>query len=148
MSDNTAQARRTDDVPRPKWRLLVPIFVLLITAGALALLPRFKASSTGTTQVTASVTETDAGARTTDKSLPPAPSYGTHKEQRTTTLTLDMMKEREQYHTQRQQWMVQAGISLIMALAAVFIILSKKYPEDANKWAYSTIAFISGYWLK
>jgi hypothetical protein len=148
--------------PHPKWRLLVPIFVLLATAGALVLFPRYNRAVPGATQVVASVTETDSSAssalathettKAAGKSAPTAALPSTHAlepaRQRTTTLTLDMMKERQQYQIQRQQWMVQAGVSLLMALASLFIILSKKYPEEGNKWAYSTIAFIMGYWLK
>ena len=143
-------ARRATDAPHPKWRLLVPIFLLMTAAAGLVLIPRYKTVAT-TTQVTATVETTDtptmaaeapSAKRRPDAVASPAP------EKRTTTFTLDMMKERQQYQTQQRQWMAQAAFSFLLAMASVFVILSKKYPEDCNKWAYSTIAFILGYWLK
>jgi|ERR1035437_513694 hypothetical protein len=40
------------------------------------------------------------------------------------------------------------GISLFGFLASLYIILSKKFEEAVNKWGYSTIGMILGFWLK
>ena len=42
---------------------------------------------------------------------------------------------------------MQALISLAVLGAALFIILSKKYPSESDKWAYGTVGTILGYWL-
>jgi len=42
---------------------------------------------------------------------------------------------------------VQIAISFIVLGAALYIILSKKYPDDTQKWAFGIIGLIVGYWL-
>jgi hypothetical protein len=39
-------------------------------------------------------------------------------------------------------------ISLLGFIASLFIILSKKFEDSVNKWGYSTIGMILGFWLK
>ena len=39
-------------------------------------------------------------------------------------------------------------ISLIGFVSAIYVILSKKFDESLNKWGYSTIGMILGFWLK
>jgi lipopolysaccharide export LptBFGC system permease protein LptF len=58
------------------------------------------------------------------------------------------LKERETFKAQQQRWYAQMLFSGIMALASLYVILSKKYPDEVNKFGYSTIAFIMGFWLK
>lgn len=42
---------------------------------------------------------------------------------------------------------VQIAITFIVLAAALYIILSKKYPDDTQKWAFGIIGLIVGYWL-
>lgn len=72
-----------------------------------------------------------------------APQAGTHFQ-----LSLDVLKERENFKAQQQRWYAQLLFSGMVCLAAIYVVLSKKYPDDCNKWAYSTIAFVMGFWLK
>jgi hypothetical protein len=37
--------------------------------------------------------------------------------------------------------------SLLFGLSALFVILSKKYKEDTEKWAFSILSLISGVWI-
>lgn len=138
--------RRATDASHPKWRFIVPVLALVLTAGGLVLSSKYKAQ-VAAFQVEATVTESEAPKMTATK-VPAKAQVTTESQGRTTTLSLDMIKERQQYHTQQRQWLFQAGFSLLMVLASIYIILSKRYPDDVNKWGYSTIAFIMGYWLK
>ena len=42
---------------------------------------------------------------------------------------------------------VRVGISLVLLLAALWVILSKRYVPTDRHWAYGTIGTIVGYWL-
>jgi len=35
----------------------------------------------------------------------------------------------------------------VMLLASLWVILSKRYPEETLKWSYGTLGALSGYWL-
>lgn len=39
------------------------------------------------------------------------------------------------------------GVSLLVLIAALWIILVASYPADQEKWAYGAIGAILGYWL-
>ena len=39
------------------------------------------------------------------------------------------------------------GFSIVFSGAGLFIILSKRYDESDNKWAYGVIGTVIGYWL-
>jgi hypothetical protein len=39
-------------------------------------------------------------------------------------------------------------ISLLVGLASLFIILSRKYKAESEKWAFGTLGTILGFWLK
>lgn len=39
------------------------------------------------------------------------------------------------------------GFSLLFGLSALFVVLSKKYKEDTEKWAFSVLSLISGVWI-
>ena len=39
------------------------------------------------------------------------------------------------------------GFSLLFGLSALFVILSQKYEEDTEKWAFSVLSLISGVWI-
>lgn len=39
-------------------------------------------------------------------------------------------------------------VSLIVLLAALYVILSKKYPPKVEHWAYATIGTLLGFWLR
>jgi hypothetical protein len=42
---------------------------------------------------------------------------------------------------------MQVILSLIVLAAALYVILSKKYEDAAQKWAYGAIGMILGFWL-
>ena len=42
---------------------------------------------------------------------------------------------------------IQIGLTLALAAAALYIVRSKKYAAEAEKWAYSTLGTLLGYWL-
>ena len=42
---------------------------------------------------------------------------------------------------------MQVFISLIVLAAALFVILSKKYESDTQKWAFGIVGTVVGYWL-
>jgi len=42
---------------------------------------------------------------------------------------------------------VRVVLSLVVVLAALYIILSRRFPEASEKWAFGTIGLILGYWL-
>lgn len=44
-------------------------------------------------------------------------------------------------------WMRMA-VTLIILLSALFLILSKQYDSEQQKWAFGVIGTVLGYWLK
>lgn len=42
---------------------------------------------------------------------------------------------------------MQIIISLVVLVASLYIILSKKYDNDVQKWAFGAIGTVIGYWL-
>ena len=42
---------------------------------------------------------------------------------------------------------VQIAVTFIVLASALYIILSKQYPDDTQKWAFGVIGLIIGYWL-
>ena len=42
---------------------------------------------------------------------------------------------------------MQIVISVVILGASLYIILSKKYPADVQKWAYGAIGTVIGFWL-
>jgi hypothetical protein len=43
---------------------------------------------------------------------------------------------------------VRIGVTSFLLLAALFVILSNRYPADEQKWAFGVVGTILGYWLK
>jgi len=43
---------------------------------------------------------------------------------------------------------MQILISIGLLVAALYVILSKKYDGDVQKWAFGVVGTIVGYWLK
>lgn len=43
---------------------------------------------------------------------------------------------------------IQAVISLVLIASALFVVLSNKYAQDEQHWAFATIAAVVAYWLK
>jgi hypothetical protein len=41
-----------------------------------------------------------------------------------------------------------AAVSLIVLLAALWVILSKRYPPKVEHWAYATVGTVLGFWLR
>ena len=52
---------------------------------------------------------------------------------------LDQLRSRHEY--------IQAAISAALLLAALYVILSKRYTMADKHWAYTTIGTIVGFWL-
>ncbi len=44
--------------------------------------------------------------------------------------------------------MGQLGASLIIALPAIYIVLSREYPPQEKNWAFSMLGTIIGFWLR
>ena len=42
---------------------------------------------------------------------------------------------------------MQIGISVVLSIASLFVILSKKYDGKDKHWAYGTSGVIAGFWL-
>ena len=40
-----------------------------------------------------------------------------------------------------------AIVSLLVLGSALWILLSRKYPPRTEKWAYSAVSFVLGYWI-
>jgi hypothetical protein len=38
-------------------------------------------------------------------------------------------------------------VSLVVLGASLFVILSKKYPPESDRWAYGVVGTIVGFWL-
>lgn len=43
---------------------------------------------------------------------------------------------------------VKIAVSAIVLAAALYVILSQKFPDDYNKWAFGMIGLVVGYWLR
>ncbi len=43
---------------------------------------------------------------------------------------------------------MQVIISFVLLAAALYVILSKKFDTDTQKWAFGIVGTIVGYWLK
>jgi len=46
-----------------------------------------------------------------------------------------------------RKFYVKLLFSIIFCIAALYIILSKKYPDDSKKWAFSVLTLIAGVWI-
>jgi hypothetical protein len=46
-----------------------------------------------------------------------------------------------------QKLYVKEILSAILVIAALYVILSKKYDSDTQKWAYSVLTLVAGFWL-
>jgi hypothetical protein len=43
---------------------------------------------------------------------------------------------------------VRIGISATVLIVALYVILSKEFPDDYNKWAFGMVGLVVGYWLR
>ena len=43
---------------------------------------------------------------------------------------------------------VKIVVSTIVLAASLYVILSQKFPDDYNKWAFGMTGLIVGYWLR
>lgn len=41
----------------------------------------------------------------------------------------------------------QIAITMIVLVASLYIILTRRYPTDTEKWAFGTIGLLIGYWM-
>ena len=46
------------------------------------------------------------------------------------------------------EYFVRPAISLIVLIAGLFVILSKRYEADQEKWAFGSLGTVLGFWLK
>jgi len=49
---------------------------------------------------------------------------------------------------EKRHFIISACVSGTLLLAALYVMLSKRYPEETIKWAFATVGTILGYWLK
>src|ERR1035437_2302227 len=153
--------RRATDTPVKfkKRFLLIPVGILVATVIGFSGLKTFERQSPSPaieTKTTATVEFDKAipppppkpAGTSQNKSVSPSQPAGTYGKGTHVQISLDVLKERETFKAQQQRWYAQMLFSGIMALASLYVILSKKYPDEVNKFGYSTIAFIMGFWLK
>ena len=154
---NVNLRRESDHPVKFKKRfLLIPIGILVATVVGFSSLKTFeKQSSPATETKTTATVEFDKAPpvpnQNQNKSIsPPSQAMvdamnnkGAHLQ-----ISLDVLKERENFKAQQQRWLAQMILSGAMSLASLYVILSKRYPDEVNKFAYSTVAFIMGFWLK
>ena len=132
------QLRRATDHRFPKRFLLIPIIILFITVvGFFTLKASNKKTYTETATASVDFKSPNAPASKVESSSSSDPNRG---------VRLQLSLERER--TKQRQWYAQLMFSGMMAIAALYVILSKNYPDAVDKWAYSTIAFIMGFWLQ
>ena len=51
-------------------------------------------------------------------------------------------------HSGRLWAIVKVTVTLSILGAALFVILSQKYPDDYAKWAFGVSGLVVGYWLR
>ena len=42
---------------------------------------------------------------------------------------------------------IKLGFSIVFGFAALFVVLSQKYNEETQKWAFSTLSLLAGVWI-
>lgn len=42
---------------------------------------------------------------------------------------------------------IKGIVSFVLLLAALYVVLSKKYDEDTRKWAFSILSMVAGFWI-
>jgi hypothetical protein len=50
--------------------------------------------------------------------------------------------------TDNLQLKMAIGVTVVIGLAALFVILSELYEPDSRKWAFGALGTVIGYWLK
>lgn len=58
-------------------------------------------------------------------------------------LVAEIARRQEALHTY-----VRIGLTLLVILAALFVVLSRSYGDAEQKWAFGAIGTVLGYWLK
>lgn len=41
----------------------------------------------------------------------------------------------------------QIVITMIVLISSLYVVLSRRYPSDTEKWAFGTIGLLIGYWM-
>lgn len=41
----------------------------------------------------------------------------------------------------------QIAITMIVLISTLYVVLSRRYPPDTEKWAFGTIGLLIGYWM-
>lgn len=47
----------------------------------------------------------------------------------------------------RAKFYAQLFFSIVILGVAIFVLLSKQYDDELNKWAFAMVGLITGYWL-
>jgi len=49
---------------------------------------------------------------------------------------------------QKRRFWMRVAITVVILTASLYIILSRSFGSDAEKWAYATAAVVIGYWFR
>ena len=44
--------------------------------------------------------------------------------------------------------LIRISISVIVLAVSLYVILSQRFPDDYNKWAFGMVGLVVGYWLR
>jgi hypothetical protein len=58
----------------------------------------------------------------------------------------DLLKDKREEQNKKYKPM-PIIITALFGLASLYILLSKKYPDETTKWALGTLGVIAGFWL-
>jgi hypothetical protein len=52
--------------------------------------------------------------------------------------------------TARDRWLFisRAVVSVVMLTSGLYVILSGRYPDATQKWAFGMVGLVAGYWLR
>lgn len=59
----------------------------------------------------------------------------------------DLLETDEVSNTQKSTFGMKEIFSIIFCIAALYVVLFGKYPEDTRKWAFSLLSLIAGVWI-
>jgi hypothetical protein len=59
----------------------------------------------------------------------------------------DATRERDRL-AQEKEFFMQAGMSLVVCCASLFVILANRFAPTDRHWAYATVGTLLGFWLR
>ena len=59
----------------------------------------------------------------------------------------NLLQQQNDWNTNNIKLLAKLLFSLIFGLSALYVVLSNKYPEDTQKWAFSILSLIAGVWI-